>query len=190
MTVAPDVDRQAAAPGAAELGLVESAPVADQLALALADSDNALTESLARQAAARTAAPAPAGVRGAGRVGARAGPGPGIDITGATLLDASGLSPGTVIPARVLGDVLAMAARRDAARPADVVAELPGGRADRHAARPLPHAALPPRGGHRPGQDRHPHRRQRDGGHGRRRATAGCCCTSCWPTRSRPAWER
>lgn len=126
VTVAPDVDRQAAAPGAAQLGLVRSAPVADQLALALADSDNALTESLARQAAART------GRTGAGlgfaevaawvREQVRA---QRIDITGATLLDASGLSRGTVIPARVLGDVLAMAARGTLPGLRDVVAQLP-----------------------------------------------------------------
>jgi D-alanyl-D-alanine carboxypeptidase/D-alanyl-D-alanine-endopeptidase (penicillin-binding protein 4) len=126
VTVAPPVDRQAAAPGAAQLGLVRSAPVADQLALALADSDNALTESLARQAAAR------AGRTGAGlgfaqvaawvrqQVRAR-----GIDTTGATLLDSSGLSRGTVIPPSVLGDVLAMAARGTLPGLRDVVAQLP-----------------------------------------------------------------
>ena len=92
----------------------------------------------------------------------------GIDITGATLLDASGLSRGTVIPARVLGDVLAMAARGTLPGLRDVVAQLPvagltGTLHDR-----FRDAALAPGGGHRPGQDRHPHRRQRDGGHGRR----------------------
>ncbi len=126
VTVATDIDRRAAAPGAAQLGVVRSAPVADQLALALADSDNALTESLARQAAARS------GRTGAGlgfaevaawvRQQVRA---QGIDITGATLLDSSGLSRGTVIPARVLGDVLAMAARGTPPGLRDVVAQLP-----------------------------------------------------------------
>ena len=65
-----------------------------------------------------------------------------------------------------------------------------GGRADRHAARPLPHARAPTRRraspGPRPAPSPVPARwRARSS-----TATAGCCCTSSWPTRSRPAWER
>jgi serine-type D-Ala-D-Ala carboxypeptidase/endopeptidase (penicillin-binding protein 4) len=129
VTVATGIDRTAApaATGSARpLGEVWSAPVADVLALALADSDNALTESLARQAAAH-----------AGRSGTSLGfaevaewvrervRAQGVDVTGVTMLDSSGLSRGTVLPARILGDVLVLAARGTVPGLRDVVAQLP-----------------------------------------------------------------
>ena len=93
------------------LGAVASAPVVDVLALALDDSDNALTETVARQAAV-SAGPAgqlrrrrPAFVD-AGRRSL------GVDTRRRARLDASGLSRGTRDPARVLADVLALAAGR------------------------------------------------------------------------------
>ncbi len=103
-------DAPAVAPaGAGTLGTVTSAPVAAQLVLALQDSDDALTESLARQAAARA---------GAGTSFAAVGAWVrqqvqrlGVDVTGVQLLDASGLSRGSRVPVRVTGDVLALAAR-------------------------------------------------------------------------------
>jgi serine-type D-Ala-D-Ala carboxypeptidase/endopeptidase (penicillin-binding protein 4) len=127
--VVRDVDRAAsrAVPaGGAPLGEVRSAPLAEVLALALADSDNALTESLARQAAAH-----------AGRSGAALGfdevagwvrqqvRTQGVDVSGVIMLDTSGLSRGTVLPARVLGDVLALAARGTLPGLREVVAGLP-----------------------------------------------------------------
>jgi D-alanyl-D-alanine carboxypeptidase/D-alanyl-D-alanine-endopeptidase (penicillin-binding protein 4) len=86
---------------------VRSAPIGDVLALALDQSDNALTEQLARIAAAhegaRTDFPSVA------RWVTRTVKGLGIDVTGVHLVDSCGLSTGTRIPARVIGDVLTLA---------------------------------------------------------------------------------
>ena len=123
------------------LGEVRSAPLAEVLALALADSDNALTESLARQAAAH------AGRSGAGlgfaevagwvrqQVRAR-----GVDVSGVTMLDTSGLSRGTVLRPASSATCWRWPPAGTLPGLREVVAQLPGGRADRHAARPLPHA--------------------------------------------------
>ncbi|WP_374968015.1 D-alanyl-D-alanine carboxypeptidase/D-alanyl-D-alanine-endopeptidase [Terrabacter sp. BE26] len=88
------------------LGSVESAPVREQLALALTDSDNALTEVLARQAAYRS---------GAGTAFAQVGSwvvsqvaALGLDTRGVTLSDASGLSRQNRVRARLLSDVLVL----------------------------------------------------------------------------------
>jgi serine-type D-Ala-D-Ala carboxypeptidase/endopeptidase (penicillin-binding protein 4) len=125
-TATPPATPPSGTPAAVPLGEVRSAPLAEVLALALADSDNALTESLARQAAAH------AGRSGAGlgfaevarwvrqQVRAR-----GVDVSGVTMLDTSGLSRGTVLPVRVLGDVLALAARGTLPGLREVVAGLP-----------------------------------------------------------------
>jgi D-alanyl-D-alanine carboxypeptidase/D-alanyl-D-alanine-endopeptidase (penicillin-binding protein 4) len=105
------------------LGEVGSAPVGDVLAQALDDSDNALTESLARQAAAR--AGRPTGYADVAAWVLATVRSLGIDTTGVHLVDSSGLSSGTRVPARVVGDVLARAAGgRDPALQA-VVARLP-----------------------------------------------------------------
>ena len=97
-------------PGPRVLGSVESAPVRDQLALALTDSDNTLTEILARQAAFRAAPPGSArtdfGTVGAWVVEQVAAL--GIDTTGVALADASGLSRENRVTARLLTDVLAL----------------------------------------------------------------------------------
>lgn len=92
------------------LGAVESAPVRDQLALALTESDNALTEILARQAASRSGVDT-GGADGFARTGAwvvsqvaalR------LDTDGVTLSDASGLSRENRVTARLLTDVLVL----------------------------------------------------------------------------------
>ncbi len=106
---------------ATTLAEVTSAPVEDLLALALTDSDNALTETLARQAAARqgqgadaTAAYVLDSVRAAG-----------VDVAGVHLADACGLSRETVVPARVLADVVLLGTTGRVPRMADTVRRLP-----------------------------------------------------------------
>lgn len=95
-----------AAPDATELGAVTSAPVHEQLALAITESDNALTEILARQAAFRSGAPEGFAATGAfviEQVGEL-----GLDTTGVTLVDASGLSRENRVTADLLSRILVM----------------------------------------------------------------------------------
>ena len=105
------------------LGAVESAAYGDVLALALDESDNALTENLARQAS----------VRG-GRDGAFADNADfvadtlgalGFDLSGTTLLDTSGLTRGQGSTARLLAQVTVAALDGTLPGLADVVAQLP-----------------------------------------------------------------
>jgi D-alanyl-D-alanine carboxypeptidase/D-alanyl-D-alanine-endopeptidase (penicillin-binding protein 4) len=123
MTVAAAVDRTASPKGAPDLGVVNSAPTADLMALALDDSDNALTESLARRAAVQAGRPTSFAAVAAWvreRVASQ-----GVAMDGVTLIDTSGLSRGTLIPVRALGDVLTLAAGKQAPALQDVVARLP-----------------------------------------------------------------
>ena len=94
----------AAPKGAPVYASVTSAPVGDQLALALRESDNALTETLARQAAYGRGvtggfAPTAAWVRSTLTT-------LGLDVTGLSAVDTSGLSRGDVVPPRLVSDVL------------------------------------------------------------------------------------
>ena len=109
--VAATFDPAPAAPGGVgeELASVRSAPIAQLLALALQDSDNTLTESLARSGAVRAGRPGDFGAVGAFvRESVAAA---GIDVSGVALHDASGLDPTDAVPARVLVDVLGLAVR-------------------------------------------------------------------------------
>ena len=92
-------------PGAI-LGSVQSAPVREQLALALTDSDNALTEILARQAAYRSGAGTAFAAVGSWVVSQVAAL--GLDTAGVTLSDASGLSRENRVRASLLSDVLVL----------------------------------------------------------------------------------
>lgn len=117
--------RTTAPKGADRLGVVHSAPLGDVLGLALRTSDNAMTESLTRQAAASegVAGDTASVTRWVMQVLRK----DGIDLRGVRLTDVSGLSDGTKIPARVVTDVLMRGAtgRSDAYQ--DVLAQLPVG---------------------------------------------------------------
>ncbi len=114
----------AGAPAAgATLATVSSAPVLDQLVLALQESDNGLTETLARAAAFRaTGARDFAGVAAYLISQAQA---LGLDVTGTALFDASGLTRDNRLPARLLGDVLMLAGSGSVPGLADAVRQLP-----------------------------------------------------------------
>ncbi|MCE1179715.1 MAG: D-alanyl-D-alanine carboxypeptidase [Micrococcales bacterium] len=123
-TLAPASTWQQAAPaGARELGAVESAPVTDVLALALDDSENALTEGLVRQAAVADGKGADFAA-GAAYVRETL-TGLGVDLSGAALTDTSGLTQGQRLPARVLDDVLRLGTSGKVPRLRAALAQLP-----------------------------------------------------------------
>jgi D-alanyl-D-alanine carboxypeptidase/D-alanyl-D-alanine-endopeptidase (penicillin-binding protein 4) len=124
ITVTGPLTRLRAGRLGAELGRVESAPLGQVLQRALATSDNALTEALARRVAvAQGAAPTFASVTAwiRGRLAAA-----GVGVNAVRLADASGLSRASTVPAAQLAAVLALA-RQDAYRSSfgDLIANLP-----------------------------------------------------------------
>ncbi len=94
--------------GAETLATVESAPIARLVEQMLSMSDNMLAEALARQVA--IAEGLPATFEGGAQAVTRALSGAGIDTTGVSLFDGSGLSQSNRVPAGVLTDVVAGAA--------------------------------------------------------------------------------
>lgn len=123
MVDSPQERRKAAPAGATVLGQVTSAPYRDVLAEALDQSDNALTENLARQAAMT-----------AGGDGSFAGNAAyvsatlkklGFDLTGTKLIDTSGLSSGQSSTVALLAAVVARARAGKLPALADVLARLP-----------------------------------------------------------------
>ena len=106
-----------------QVAAVESATVLDILGLALQDSDNSMIESLARQAAALD------GVHGdSAKVGGWVRDTvqkQGIDVSGVSLRDTSGLSDGTKLPVRVLGEILSRGTSGKDPAYADVLSRLP-----------------------------------------------------------------
>jgi D-alanyl-D-alanine carboxypeptidase/D-alanyl-D-alanine-endopeptidase (penicillin-binding protein 4) len=94
--------------GAEILATVRSAPVARLVEQMLSMSDNMLAESLARQVA--IAGKLPATFEGGAQAVIQALSGAGLDMSGVTLADGSGLSQSDRIPAGVLTEVVAAAA--------------------------------------------------------------------------------
>ncbi len=97
------------------LGEVESAPVRDVLGLALASSDNAMIEQLARQGAVRDGVPTDQESVNAWVLD-RLEEAYGLDVSDARLADTSGLSDGTRVPMRLVADVVVAGA--DGSHPA------------------------------------------------------------------------
>jgi D-alanyl-D-alanine carboxypeptidase/D-alanyl-D-alanine-endopeptidase (penicillin-binding protein 4) len=98
----------AAPPGGTPVASVQSATLQTRLREALLNSDNVLAESIAREAAQYTNAPA--SFDGAVRSDENILRQNGIDLTGVTLDDGNGLSVNDRIPPRVLDSILTAAA--------------------------------------------------------------------------------
>ncbi|WP_432491739.1 D-alanyl-D-alanine carboxypeptidase/D-alanyl-D-alanine endopeptidase [Kineococcus gypseus] len=102
------VARATAAPGARELARVESATTAEQVELLLTASDNTLSEVLGRRVALAAGRPGSAEEAGAAVTAAVAAL--GVDVAGVRLQGSSGLGRSARLPARVLTDLLVLAA--------------------------------------------------------------------------------
>ena len=105
------------------LGTVESAPVRRLVEQALTDSDNLLTESLARHVA--LARDLPATFAGSAQAVTDAVAEAGLDTTGLILVDASGLSAQDRAPARLLVDAVEAASDGTVPAAAGLLAGLP-----------------------------------------------------------------
>ncbi|MBB5956695.1 D-alanyl-D-alanine carboxypeptidase/D-alanyl-D-alanine-endopeptidase (penicillin-binding protein 4) [Saccharothrix tamanrassetensis] len=104
-----------AAPGAEVLGEVKSVPVDQLVENMMQISDNVLGETMSREVAlAKGMEPTFAGGVQAVRAVLTEN---GFDLTGVEVADGSGLSVNDKVPARLLADILAAAAKPDAADP-------------------------------------------------------------------------
>lgn len=117
----PDEDEEVqaaevtAAQDATELASVESAALRDVLALALATSDNAMVEQLARQAAVADGESADQDAVMAW-IEETLAEDYDLEMAGVQIADASGLSDGTLVPVEIIADVLVSGA--DSSNPA------------------------------------------------------------------------
>jgi D-alanyl-D-alanine carboxypeptidase/D-alanyl-D-alanine-endopeptidase (penicillin-binding protein 4) len=109
--------------GAKTLGTVHSAPIARLVEQALSMSDNMLAEALARQVA--LARHLPATFEGAAEAVTAALKDAGLDITGVTLSDGSGLSREDRVPAGVLAALIKGAADGSLGEAAGLLSGLP-----------------------------------------------------------------
>lgn len=112
IAVTGDVTRAAAGSDATEVASVQSASLADVLAVSLKASDNTMTEVEGHLVA--VAAGETADFEGAARAVLSQLDKDGFDTTGVTLLDSSGLAKGDKVPAGLFAQVLARAAGSDA----------------------------------------------------------------------------
>ncbi|WP_158277168.1 D-alanyl-D-alanine carboxypeptidase/D-alanyl-D-alanine-endopeptidase [Serinibacter arcticus] len=106
--------RRTAAADATELARVESASIGEILDLAMADSDNTLTEVIGRLVAVE--AEQPATFDGAATAILAAIANLGVDVSGTSLNDASGLSSSNRVSPRLLTDLLLVGATNPAMR--------------------------------------------------------------------------
>lgn len=118
------LERAVAPPQAVELGSVESAPRGEVLALALDESDNALTESLARSAAAESGQDDLSFAAVAAWVETQLAD-QGIATGRLVMADTSGLSRSTRAPVRAVADVLVHGSTGESPALESVVARLP-----------------------------------------------------------------
>ena len=100
------VARSRVGDGATVLGEVRSAPVADILGVALTTSNNTIAEVLARLTA--RAMKRPTTFEGSALAVMDQVEQLGVDVRSAHLVDGSGLGAGSLVPSRVLADLLTM----------------------------------------------------------------------------------
>lgn len=108
---------------APELAVVHSAPVGDVLAVALDDSDNDLTETVARWGC--HGAGAPTTFQGCAAWVRTQLAAAGLDVRAVRLADTSGLSGGSQVPVSVLGHAMALASGEHVDGLSGVLARLP-----------------------------------------------------------------
>jgi D-alanyl-D-alanine carboxypeptidase/D-alanyl-D-alanine-endopeptidase (penicillin-binding protein 4) len=111
------------APGAEELASVQSPPLIERLRQMMNDSDNVMAESIGREVAA--ALNRPQSFDGAVQAVLGQLRGAGVDTTGATLLDSSGLSVDNRLTALTLDGVIATAVGEDQPKLRSLVDLLP-----------------------------------------------------------------
>jgi len=104
ITVTGTPTRVTAPAGVTELGVVQSAPIADVVQYFLHTSDNTITEVVARVVAVHMGLPG--SFEAASKAVLRAAAELGLDTSGATLVDASGLGAGSALPPQLLVDLV------------------------------------------------------------------------------------
>lgn len=104
ITVTGTPTRVTAPAGAVELGVVQSAPIADVVQYFLHTSDNTITEVVARLVAVHMGLPG--SFEAASKAVLRAASELGLDTSAATLVDASGLGAGSALPPQLLVDLV------------------------------------------------------------------------------------